>query len=96
VNQEQVQSDVVKILDDITYDWDHDFDGGIAAGTWLVADLDFGSLDVVELFVALEDHFGRRFPAQTLLMTEDGNYIEDLQVCALVTFVHGILAGEPG
>jgi acyl carrier protein len=53
VNQEQVQSDVVKILDDITYDWDLDFGGGIGPGTWLVADLDFGSLDVVELFVAL-------------------------------------------
>jgi len=96
VNQEQVHSDVVKILDDITYDWDLDFGGGIGPGTWLVADLDFGSLDVVELFVALEDHFGRRFPAQTLLMTEDGNYIEDLQVSELVAFVHGILTGEPG
>jgi hypothetical protein len=29
-------------------------------------------------------------------MTEDGNYIEDLQVSELVAFVHGILTGEPG
>lgn len=81
--------DIVKILEDMTADWETGFAGAIGPETYLVADLGFGSVDVVELIVSIEEHFNRpRIAFQELLMTADGRYIDDLRVSELVSFLY--------
>ncbi len=73
-----------------------DFQGPIGAETRLVADLGCYSVDVVQLAIAIEEHFQRRsLPFHKLLMTADGRYVEDVTVQELVDFLHACL-GENG
>jgi acyl carrier protein len=82
-----VLRDVINILTDMTGDWDTEFHGPIGPETTLVNDLAFESIDVVQLAVAIEEHFGQEgLPFEKLLMTE-GHYVDDLQVDQIVTFV---------
>jgi len=91
--QAQILGEVVRILEDITRDWDLEFEGGIGPQTHLIADLAFESIDVVQLVVALEERFGRRdLPFQEVLMAE-GRYVDDLTVAQLTEFLHAHRAG---
>jgi acyl carrier protein len=82
-----VFQDLVGILQDMTGDWDLQFEGGIGEETLLIGDLGFESIDVVQLVVAIEEHYGRRdLPMGELLMS-DGRYVTDLRVGAVVDFL---------
>ncbi|MGH8549675.1 MAG: acyl carrier protein [Methylococcales bacterium] len=84
--QENLQS-VIKILTEITSEWDTGFAGGISETTTLVNDLGFESIDIVYLLSAIEQHYGRRdFPFEDLLM-EDGRHVDDLRVSQIVDFL---------
>jgi len=85
--RESIVQQLLAILDDVTGDWDLQLDGGIVDGTRLIADLGFESVDVVQLIVAIEEHFARRdMPFQELLM-RDGQYVDELTVGEVADFL---------
>lgn len=86
-----IQGVVLQILKDLTADWDTDYSGDIGADTLLIADLNFESIDVVELVVSIEGRFQRRdLPFEKLLMHE-GRYVEDITVRQVVNFLEAEL-----
>ena len=66
----------------------------VAAGvdTLLVADLEFASVDVIQLCVAVEEHYGRKLGFQDLLM-HDGSYVQDLALGEMVRFIAKQVSG---
>jgi len=84
---------VVAIVDDLTQDWGLELDGPTDAQTKVVADLEFASVDIIQLCVALEECYGRRFGFQDLLM-KDGSYVGDLSLGQLAAFVDAKLNSE--
>jgi acyl carrier protein len=69
---------VLSVTEHIVSDWDLDLPGPLGPETRLVADLDFDSIDLVCLFVSLEQHHeGVAFGFEQLVVV-DGEYVEDL------------------
>jgi acyl carrier protein len=86
--EEQIMADLVKILKDLTSDWDIDnFDGAISGQTKLVADLSFESIELVQLMVAIEQHFKIKNLASEKLLMKDGRYVADLSVAEIARFL---------
>lgn len=77
---------VVAIVEDLTQDWGLDLDKPCGPQTMVVADLQFASVDIIQLCVQLEQTYGRRFGFQDLLM-KDGSYVGDLSLGHLAAFV---------
>ena len=95
-NRAAIEEVVLQILKDLTSDWDSDYAGGIGPDTMLMNDLDFESIDVVELVVSIEGRFARRdLPFEKLLM-HDGRYVEDLSVREVVDFLESQLLKPQG
>lgn len=87
-DKETILQGLVTILEDMTSDWDTDYDGGIGPETKLIEDLSFESIDVVQLIVAIEEHFGRKkMPFERLIM-RDGRYVDEIVVGDAVNFLH--------
>jgi acyl carrier protein len=87
LGRERIFQDLSQILQNMTSDWDMGYAGRIDEETLLIADLGFESIDVVQLVVAIEEHYQRRdLPFGDLLM-EDGRYVTDLRVGAAVDFL---------
>ena len=84
---------VIAIVDDLTQDWGLDLEAPVGADTKLAADLQFASVDIIQLCVALEQCFGRRFGFQDLLM-KDGSYVGDLALSQFAAFVDSKLKLE--
>ena len=83
---------VIAVVDDLVQDWGLDLDGGIGAATRVVADLQFASVDIIQLCVALEQTYERKFGFQDLLM-KDGSYVGDLTLAQFAQSVQSRLAG---
>lgn len=81
-----VQETVKSITLDLVQDWGLDLDEGVTNTTSLVNDLEFASVDIIQLCVALEQHYERKLGFQDLLMA-DGSYITDLTLGQLSAFV---------
>ncbi len=81
------------IVDDLVQDWGIDLNGGITGKTLLVHDLEFASVDIIQLCVAVEEHYNRKFGFQDLLM-KDGSYVSDLSIAQLAVFVDQKLQGR--
>lgn len=92
LTKNQVQSDIVSILKDMTQEWELDLND-INPKTHLVEDLGFGSIDIIQLVVAIEEHFKQKLGFNELLM-HDGQYVDDLSIGELVSFVSGKLQGN--
>jgi acyl carrier protein len=86
-DRQTVFQDMVTILRDMTSDWDMEYEGGIGPETRLIADLGFESIDVVQLIVAIEEHFQRRDLPFVELVMHDGRYVEELRVADIVGFL---------
>ena len=85
--ENEVLSDVLKIVKELTSEFEFEFSGEIGPDSLFVADLDFKSTDVVELVVAIETHFQRRkLPFQQLVL-KNGKYA-DFSVRDLAAFLH--------
>lgn len=84
---------VVAIVDDLTQDWGLDLESPISANSLVAADLQFASVDIIQLCVALEQCYGRRFGFQDLLM-KDGSYVGDLTLGQFAAFVDTNLNSE--
>jgi acyl carrier protein len=78
---------VVAIVDDLTQDWGLDTGRPTDASTKVVADLEFASVDIIQLC------YGRRFGFQDLLM-KDGSYVGDLSLGQLAAFIDTRLTVE--
>jgi len=90
---EAVEIAVVDIVEDLIQDWGLDLDDGIDGKAQLVDDLDFSSVDIIQLCVALEQHYERKLGFQNLLM-KDGSYVGDLTLSQVSKFVLSRLNGE--
>jgi acyl carrier protein len=77
---------VIALVNDLTQDWGLDTSPPPGASTRLAADLQFASVDIIQLCVALEECYERRFGFQDLLM-RDGSYVGDLSIGQLADFV---------
>ncbi len=86
-----VEDTVIAVIEDLIQDWGLEIDGGVGASTQLVANLEFASVDIIQLCVALEEAYGRKLGFQALLM-RDGSYVGDLSVAQIARFVEGRLA----
>lgn len=82
---------VVAIVEDLTQDWGLELEQPCGAQTKVVADLEFASVDIIQLCVALEQCYGRRFGFQDLLM-KDGSYVGDLSLGQFASFIDTRLA----
>lgn len=93
VDKASVLKELVNILTDMTTDWDIGFSGEIGPQTCLVSDLEFSSIDVVHLVIAIDERFQKvDFPFEQLLMVE-GRYVDDLRVEDVVDFLFERLNG---
>lgn len=88
VTKEKIQADIIELLKDLTSDWDLDLDVSFHAGTQLVNELEFESIDIVEFVVAVEELYKRRgLPFEELLML-DGRYVDEITVKDVVNFLY--------
>ena len=90
VNQDCALKTVCAIVEDLIQDWGLDLDAPVGAATLLVADLDFASVDIIQLCVALEQSYERKLRFQELLM-RDGSYVSDLSLSQVATHVESRL-----
>lgn len=86
--QAPTESTVIAIVGDLIQDWGLAQSEPIAATTLLVAHLEFASVDIIQLCVALEQHYGRKLGFQDLLMV-DGSYVLDLSIGQIARFIDG-------
>lgn len=84
---------VVAIVEDLTQDWGLDPEAPVSASTTLARDLQFASVDIIQLCVALEQCYERRFGFQDLLM-KDGSYVGDLSLGQFATFIDSKLGSK--
>lgn len=85
--QENVLHDAISILQGMTGDWEMEFSGPIGPKTMIISDLEFESIDVVQLVVQIEEHYKRKdLPFEKLLM-RDGRYRDDISVQDVVDFL---------
>ncbi|MGA2616891.1 MAG: phosphopantetheine-binding protein [Thermoguttaceae bacterium] len=86
-----IRRDLLALLADLTGGWGRALEAPIGPETRLVADLDFESIDIVQLVTALEEHYGRpRLPFEKLLM-KDGRYVDELAAGDVIDFLHQYL-----
>ena len=81
---------VIRILEKFTEEWG--VDHVITPDSRIVADLEFESIDVIQMVVAVEQHFGRRNMGFDALLMRDGKYVDDLKVSEISAFVLSKLA----
>jgi acyl carrier protein len=90
-SKEVILTDVILILKEMIVDWDLEFEAAMGPDTKLIADLGFESIDVVQLVVAIEEHFRRRgLPWEEFLM-QDGRYVDEIKIDDTAAFLHGCL-----
>ena len=84
----QILQDLVLMLEDMTSDWDTEYDGGIGPQTRLIGDLEFESIDVVQFILGIEELYRRKkLPFEKLIM-RDGRYVNEILVGDAVAFLH--------
>jgi len=89
MTESKIQSELIELLKEITEDWEID-EIEILASTKIVEDLGFVSIDIIQLVVAIEEHFQQKLGFNELLMN-NGRYIDDLAVEEIAKFVEGKL-----
>ena len=73
------EATVIGIIVDLIQDWGLDLAEEISGKTTLVNDLEFTSVDIIQLCVAIEQHYERKIGFQDLLM-KNGSYVADLSI----------------
>jgi acyl carrier protein len=86
-SEHNILKDLIEILENITLDWEMEFNDPIGLDTRLINDLEFESIDVVQFIVAIEERYKRRgLPFEELLMI-DGRYVDEIKVGDAVSFL---------
>lgn len=93
LRQETTLATVIAIVQDLVQDWGLDRDTPLQAQTQLAKELEFTSVDIIQLCVALEECYERRFGFHSLLM-RDGSYVDDLTLGRVCEFVEAQLADD--
>jgi acyl carrier protein len=89
---DEVEAGVIAVINEMIADWDLDTPAGVTSSTSLMGDLEFESIDIVQLAVALEQHFEQSgLPFEELFM-RDGDYVDDLSVTEVAGFLRQRLA----
>ena len=88
--QDTAEKTVCVIVEDLVQDWGLDLAAPIGPATMLVADLDFASVDIIQLCVALEQSYERKLGFHDLLM-KDGSYVGDLSLAQVGAHVESRL-----
>lgn len=84
---DSIEHEVISIVTDLIVDWELDPDLVVTADTLLAGDLGFTSIDLVAFISAIEDRWQRRdWPYEQLLL-RDGNYVGDLTVAEVASFL---------
>jgi acyl carrier protein len=81
------------IIEDLVQDWELNLDEAISQDTFLVNDLNFSSVDIIQLCVALEQNYERKLGFHELLM-EDGKYVGDLSIQQISIFLESKLKNQ--
>lgn len=82
-----ILGEVIGILKGINPEWEMGFGGGIGPDSYLMADLAFKSINIIQFVEAAEKCFGRTdLPYQKFLQPE-GGIVNDWQVSELVEFL---------
>jgi acyl carrier protein len=90
---EEVQQGLVESLKEMTSDFDTDFSGEITIDTHLGNDLNFESVDVVEMVVDIEERYGRRdIPFQKMMSGKEHYY--DFSIREIADFLYSFLSGQ--
>lgn len=77
------------VVEDLIVDWGLDVET-LDGTTQVVENLDFASVDIIQLCVAVEELYSRKLGFQALLMV-DGSYVSDLTLQQIADFVSGRL-----
>ena len=93
VKQEKIILTVIMIVEDLVQDWELNLDEAIGQETFLVNDLNFSSVDIIQLCVALEQNYERKLGFHELLM-EDGKYVGDLSIQQISIFLESKLKNQ--
>lgn len=83
---EAVEERVIGVITDLTRDWGVEIEGGMTSDTSMVGDVDFASIDFIQMAVAIESEFKTKLGFQDLLM-QGGKYIDDVTVRQIAEFV---------
>lgn len=95
LDKSSIEQTLIHIVEDLTQDWGIELDDAVSSRTRLVADMEFASVDIIQLMVAIEEHYNRpKMGFQDLLMN-DGSYVDDLSIGQVIDFVHARLTGVP-
>ncbi|HCB13299.1 MAG TPA: acyl carrier protein [Gammaproteobacteria bacterium] len=86
-----IQEQLTMLLNDMIQGWDMDILEPIGTDTRLIEDLNFESVDLMQLIVAIEQTFGvRGLPYEQILM-QDGGYVTEITVQQLTTFLYQLI-----
>ncbi len=87
-DKDSVLIDLIRIIENITDEWEMGFGEKIGPATYLVADLDFKSIKVAHLAALIEEHFKNdQLPFQKLIMPA-GRPVDDLRVIDVADFLY--------
>jgi acyl carrier protein len=87
MNNSEIEQKVISVLNEMTQDWELDSSEGIGPKTGLMNDLEFESIDIVQLAVGLEQKFDQKgLPFESLFM-RDGDYVDEILVSDIVDFM---------
>lgn len=93
LKKETTLATAVAIVQDLIQDWGIEEAQAIDADTLLAEGLQFTSVDIIQLCVALEECYDQRFGFHDLLM-RDGSYVGDLSLGRLAAFVEAQLGSR--
>ncbi|MEQ1929783.1 MAG: phosphopantetheine-binding protein [Parvularculaceae bacterium] len=82
---ETIEASVISLLERFVEEWG--VDRRIGPESAIVADLEFESIDIIQLVVAIEQKFGRRNMGFDELLMKNGRYVDDLTVRQISGFV---------
>jgi hypothetical protein len=92
-SRSEVRAHFLGLLRSLSEDWEGG--GEIHDGTYLIADLNWRSMDIIYLANSLQEHYGQTFPF-TDLFTEIGQREKpDISVGEWVDFLHEHLEASP-
>ena len=90
LRQDTTEKTTIAVVADLVQDWGLELDDPISGATMLVADLEFASVDIIQLCVALEQSYERKLGFHDLLM-RDGSYVGDLSIAQVAAHVESKL-----
>ena len=90
--RDEIENALRAIVEDLVQDWGIDLNGGVKGKTLLVNDLEFASVDIIQLCVAIEQHYERKLGFQDLVM-QKGSYVSDLSISQIAEFLHNSMQG---